>query len=185
MDYVKLSKEVSYALRHAPQEYGLTLDEEGFVAVDDLLDAINVRGEYGQDVAKADLEAMIEQSAKKRHQLQSGKIRALYGHSTESVVEKTTTRPPDILYHGTTHSALQGILEDGLKPMGRQRVHLSVDIPTAVEVGKRRDARPVLLIIDAAKAYADGVAFYEGNDKVWLADAVPPQYIKDAAPDAS
>ena len=31
MDYTKLSKEISYALRHAPWEYELELDEEGFV----------------------------------------------------------------------------------------------------------------------------------------------------------
>ena len=33
MDYVALSKEVSYALRHAPREYELELDQEGFVPV--------------------------------------------------------------------------------------------------------------------------------------------------------
>jgi putative RNA 2'-phosphotransferase len=30
-DNVKLSKAVSQALRHAPEEYGLSLDEEGWV----------------------------------------------------------------------------------------------------------------------------------------------------------
>ena len=29
MNYEKLSKEVSYALRHAPLEYELEMDEEG------------------------------------------------------------------------------------------------------------------------------------------------------------
>ena len=29
MNYEKLSKEVSYALRHAPWEYELEMDEEG------------------------------------------------------------------------------------------------------------------------------------------------------------
>ena len=33
MDYIKLSKEVSYALRHAPWEYELELDENGFVPI--------------------------------------------------------------------------------------------------------------------------------------------------------
>ena len=30
MDYVKLSEEISYALRHAPWEYELEMDEDGF-----------------------------------------------------------------------------------------------------------------------------------------------------------
>ena len=31
MDYKRLSKEISYALRHAPWEYNLKLDNQGFV----------------------------------------------------------------------------------------------------------------------------------------------------------
>lgn len=177
MDYTKLSKQVSYALRHAPQEFGLALDDEGFVEVGDLLAALNARGDFEREITVDDLEAMIEKSAKKRHQICGGEIRALYGHSTETLVAKEATCPPDVLYHGTTHSALEAILRDGLKPMGRQRVHLSVDIPTAAEVGRRRDAAPVILEVDAQTAFADGVAFYEGNAKVWLADAVAPKYI--------
>lgn len=41
MDYVELSKEVSYALRHAPWKYELEMDEEGFVPIEQLLDALN------------------------------------------------------------------------------------------------------------------------------------------------
>jgi putative RNA 2'-phosphotransferase len=35
----------------------------------------------------------------------------------------------------------------------------------------------VLLLVDAAAAAKAGVAFYFGNEKVWLADQVPAQYI--------
>lgn len=44
-------------------------------------------------------------------------------------------------------------------------------------VGKRRDPRPVLLIIDAERAAADGIPFYRGDESVVLADAVPAKYI--------
>lgn len=37
MDYLNLSKEVSYALRHAPWEYELELDSEGWVSVEQLI----------------------------------------------------------------------------------------------------------------------------------------------------
>ena len=37
MNYEKLSKEVSYALRHAPWEYELEMDEEGWVNTAQLL----------------------------------------------------------------------------------------------------------------------------------------------------
>ena len=41
MDYDKLSKEVSYALRHVPWEYELELDENGFVLIEQLLNSLN------------------------------------------------------------------------------------------------------------------------------------------------
>lgn len=44
MNYVELSKEISYALRPAPWEYELELDEEGFVPIGQLLDAMNESG---------------------------------------------------------------------------------------------------------------------------------------------
>jgi putative RNA 2'-phosphotransferase len=58
----------------------------------------------------------------------------------------------------------------------RQYVHLSLDTETALQVGKRRDADPVLLRIRALEAYKEGIRFYLGNDKVWLADTVPGRY---------
>lgn len=39
--YTNLRKEVSYALRHAPWEYELELDENGWVSVDQLLHALH------------------------------------------------------------------------------------------------------------------------------------------------
>ena len=38
MKYEELSKEVSYALRHAPWEYELEMDEEGWVSIEQLAD---------------------------------------------------------------------------------------------------------------------------------------------------
>jgi putative RNA 2'-phosphotransferase len=61
--------------------------------------------------------------------------------------------------------------------MGRQYVHLSADRETATIVGKRKKREPVILLIRSREAYGNGVAFYRGNSKVWLADKVVPEYI--------
>jgi putative RNA 2'-phosphotransferase len=61
--------------------------------------------------------------------------------------------------------------------MSRQYVHLSADQETARQVGLRRDLYPAILKVDAAVASADGIHFYIGNDKVWLSDRIPPEYI--------
>lgn len=62
--------------------------------------------------------------------------------------------------------------------MSRQFVHLSKDSDTACKVGKRKSKEPATLIIQAKKAHDIGLTFYKGNDFVWLADSVPPDYIE-------
>ncbi len=178
MDYVKLSKEVSYALRHAPWEYELELDEDGFVPIEQLLHSLNSLNEYGREVTKEDLEYIISHSDKRRHEIVNDKIRALYGHSIPIKIEKTLAAPPDILYHGTARRFLNSIMKDGLLPMKRQYVHLSADTDIARLVGKRRDRDPIILEIDAKAASKDGIPFYIGNDRIWLSDQIPAKYIR-------
>lgn len=177
MKLTELSKEISYALRHAPHEYELELDEEGFVPIDQLLHAINEGGNYDRTVTKADLEEIIRTSEKKRHEIVGDKIRALYGHSVPQFIKKDEGNPPDVLYHGTTDRAYPEIEKNGLLPMARQYVHMSVDTKMANQVAKRRYGGTVILKIDAKAAVADGIKFYVGNDMVWLANAIPPKYI--------
>lgn len=177
INYLQLSKEISYVLRHAPWEYELELDENGWVRVEQLLTALKENGKW-ESVTKGDLEHIIENSDKKRYELVGGKIRALYGHSVPKKIVKESAEPPVILFHGTARRFLESIENKGLLPKGRQYVHLSNDIETALQVGKRHDEKPAILEIDAKKAWDEGIKFYLGNDKVWLADNVPSIYIK-------
>lgn len=177
MDYIGLSKEISYALRHAPWEYELEMNEEGWVPVEKLLDALQ-RTEKWSNICEADLNEMIEKSEKKRHELAGGKIRAFYGHSMPMKILKEDKMPPNVLYHGTARRFVESISKNGLLPQIRQYVHLSQDIETAENVGRRHDDKPCILIIDVKTAWKDGIKFYFGNEKVWLADAIPSRYIR-------
>ena len=181
--YDSLSKEVSYALRHAPWEYDLQMDEEGWVLVGQLVAALRKREKWAH-ISESDLQQMLDLSIKKRFEMRGGRIRAFYGHSIPMKIEKEAAVPPDILYHGTARRFLATIRAQGLVPGERQYVHLSQDVETAENVGKRHDARPAILVIDARQAWEDGVEFYHGNEKVWLAEHVPARYIREL-PDES
>ena len=50
----------------------------------------------------------------------------------------------------------------------------------AIVVAKRKDDDPVILLVDAAAAWREGVKFYHGNEDIWLADHVPARYIRVA-----
>jgi len=176
LDLSRLSKEVTYALRHAPWEYELELDNEGWVEIHQLLTGLRLN-EHWKSVSETDLVRMIEAADKKRHEILNGRIRAIYGHSIPQKIVRTAATPPIKLYHGTARHLVEQILIDGLQPMARQYVHMSADIQTAIEVGKRKDSTPVLLKIQAETASNDGIRFYRGNAIVWLADYVPSQYI--------
>lgn len=174
--YSELSKEISYALRHAPWKYELELDEEGWVPIEQLLSALR-QSEKGINISLQDVQQMILLSEKKRHEILDNKIRALYGHSTPIKIIKKEALPPKLLYHGTSTEFMKHISEKGLLPMSRQYVHLSEDIETARIVGKRKTLEPVILIINTEESRRNGIKFYLGNEKVWLSDYVPPEFI--------
>ena len=176
-DLIKLSKTISHALRHKPEQYGLTLDREGCVSIKDLLAALRQHRPAWSNLQEKDITDMIALSEKQRFEIRSGKIRALYGHSTSEKMERQEQVPPLFLYHGTTPQAIHTIRLSGLKPMKRQYVHLSTDVETARQVALRRTNRPILLKIAALDANQHGIKFYLGNDSIWLADPIPPQFI--------
>jgi putative RNA 2'-phosphotransferase len=182
VDLVALSRTLSHALRHAPHQYELELDDEGWVPLPAVLDALRADRDGWAAVEVDDLRQMMAAATKQRFELDedAGRIRARYGHSVPGKLLRVIAEPPALLWHGTAPSVAEVILQGGLRPMGRQYVHLSVDTATALEVGRRKGARPVLLRVLAAEAHRAAVAFYAGNDKVWLADAVPPSFIERA-----
>ena len=176
-DFSNLSRAVSHALRHEPWLYELELDDEGWASVESILVALRKEQPEWADLSEADLVRMIEGSSKRRHEVKDGRIRALYGHSIAGQLKRTPATPPDVLFHGTAPDVVSLIKSSGLLPMGRQYVHLSVDEATAVEVGRRKAKKPTILRVLATEAHAKGTHFYEGNEKVWLADLVPPEFI--------
>ncbi len=172
-----LSRLVSHALRHEPWLYELELDEEGWAPVEQLLGALREKGGDWESVDRNVLERMLATAGKRRHELDGNRIRALYGHSVAGRIQRRPATPPARLFHGTAPETSVVVQTDGLLPMGRQFVHLSVDRDTAAMVGRRKSARPAVLAVDAAGAAWAGVRFYEGNDLVWLADSVPARFL--------
>lgn len=175
-----LSKAVSHALRHEPWLYELEIDEQGWVPVDELLEALRRSAARWSDLRCEDLSAMIDRSPKQRHELAGDRIRALYGHSLPGRIVKQSAVPPESLFHGTSEASLAAIYSSGLLPMGRQYVHLSVDYDTAMAVARRKGSRPAIMRVAAIVAATAGVQFWRGNEMVWLTLRVPSQFLRPA-----
>lgn len=172
----RLSKFLSFVLRHQPDSIGLALDPAGWAEVDELLERCRA---HGRELSRAQLEEIVATSPKRRFALSDDgrRVRANQGHSIEVDLGYAPAAPPDLLYHGTVAASLEAIRAGGLMRMERHHVHLSPDRDTARTVGARR-GKPVVLVVAAGRMHRDGHAFFRSENGVWLVEAVPPGYIE-------
>ncbi|WP_019587399.1 RNA 2'-phosphotransferase [Deinococcus apachensis] len=164
----QLSRRLSYLLRHAPGEMGVTLEPGGWAPVEAVLRFLRVPRER--------LERVVATNSKQRFALEGERIRANQGHSVRVDLDLTPAAPPATLYHGTSPAALPAIHREGLQKMGRHHVHLSPDRETARRVGARRGS-PVVLEVRAGEMHAAGHVFFLSANGVWLVGAVPPEFL--------
>ena len=172
---VKLSKFLSFILRHKPGAAGLTLARNGWVDIDRLIQGIR---NTGRQISRQVIQDLVETNDKKRFTISEDgrRIKANQGHSILVDLGLEQVKPPDLLYHGTVGKFMDRIRSIGLVRGRRHHVHLSGDRETAVAVGKRRGS-PVVLTIQAGRMRGDGYVFYLSENGVWLTEKVPAEYI--------
>ncbi|MFZ2553707.1 RNA 2'-phosphotransferase [Psychrobacter urativorans] len=173
----KISKFLSYILRHEPQSINLTLDTEGWANIDQLISLANAAG---QQLSREQILQVVESSDKKRFTLSENNIsiRAAQGHSLRTVnISFQEQQPPAILLHGTAIRNIDAIKQQGLIAGARQHVHLTENDDTAKATGLRY-GKPIVLTIDSLAMYRAGFVFFQADNKVWLTSNVPPEYIK-------
>ena len=171
----KISRKLSYILRHHPDEIGLELDEQGWGSVAYILSKLTIAGE---PLSMEVLQEVVATNNKKRFAFNKDLtlIRANQGHSVEVELGYTAQEPPAVLFHGTASKNLQSIKNQGIMKGNRHHVHLSSDETTAKKVGQRHGA-PVILKVKSKAMHDAGHAFFISNNGVWLTDFVPVQFI--------
>lgn len=174
-DPVQLSKFLSFVLRHKPDAIGLTLDPQGWVSIDELVEKGNAAG---TQFSREALLHVVTTSNKTRFSLSDDRqrIRAAQGHSVAVELGLSPQEPPSILYHGTATRFVHSILSEGLRPQARQQVHLSADEATAHRVGQRH-GKPVIFEIEAIRMHTQGFKFFLADNGVWLTDQVPAEFL--------
>jgi len=169
----RLSRFLSFLLRHRPRDYPLSFDRQGFVAWNELKEQLQARF---PDVTDEEIRGVIADSDKKRFEIRDDKVRATYGHSFPIDLGVEVLEPPDHLYHGAARDLAETVLRQGLKPRGRTYVHLSASLEEALAVGQRRDPSPAILVVDSRAAHAGGIRFYVSGP-LYLASEIPARFL--------
>jgi putative RNA 2'-phosphotransferase len=181
MSLKSTSKKLSYVLRHNPQSIGITLDEYGWTDSEKLCQKLLIDRSYLEEVVESSTK-VGETSYGSRFRFSDDftKIKANQGHNADLNIKNDmeAINPPFEVYHGTKKDLLDIIMKEGLKPMGRQHVHLSPDTSTASVVAGRRKGDSVILVVKTKAMYADNINVYKSENGYYLVDYVDPKYIE-------
>lgn len=169
-DVVRLSKRLSWLLRHGAGEVGLLMDKAGWSAIDDVLEVLSI--------PRASLDDAVARNDKGRLFVDGARIRACQGHSlagmpvTVEGLESSweVVSPAGPLWHGTHVAAIAGIAAHGIVPGGRSHVHLAPRRDS--RVGKRY-AVDLLLEVSPVGLADENLAVFRSPNGVLLARRVP------------
>jgi putative RNA 2'-phosphotransferase len=174
-------------LRHFPDRYGLAVEPHGWIELGAIARAIAQRHPVYRWLRPQHLVAIAETDAKGRYEVRDDRIRATYGHTLEVELDLPTGDIPDQLYYPVTPDEAAIVLEVGLRPSDRRKVHLSKTAPDAFAAGKVRTPEPIVLEVDARQAQAEGIVIMRAGKTVYLADRIPPTLLRrsEAPPPAA
>ena len=178
----KLSRKLSYLLRHGAVKEGIAIDAAGFVAVSDLLEHFN--GAY----SASDIRAVVQENDKKRFMLQESdgilRIRANQGHSMSHIdPDQLLERIEDptqvnVCIHGTYLCHLDSIMKNGLQRRGRNHIHFAAgEVEDNQVISGMRTQCEVKIYIDVEAMIRDGIPLYRSSNNVLLSPGpVPSKY---------
>jgi len=190
--FVRISKSLSYILRHGAVKENIYMRPDGYVRIRDLLASPRFN-----TVSFEDIQQVVRDNEKQRFtlQIEEGEwwIKANQGHSLEVVeLELETINDPGeipVLIHGTSLRAWESIQKTGLSKMSRQHIHMATGLPGDNKVisGMRKSSE-VFIFIDAKKAMADGIVFLRSPNGVILTSGkdgqLPKEYFTDVRSDS-
>eukprot|EP00088_Acartia_fossae_P003878 TRINITY_DN11668_c0_g1_i1.p1 TRINITY_DN11668_c0_g1~~TRINITY_DN11668_c0_g1_i1.p1 ORF type:complete len:207 (-),score=27.56 TRINITY_DN11668_c0_g1_i1:39-659(-) len=186
-DKVKLSKALSWLLRHNAESQGFKLLPGGFLPVADVLKHRRFKGFSVENVIN-----VVETCSKQRFTLKTENdqllIRANQGHSIKTVeVEMEEITEPELfpkVIHGTYYKSWDAIRKTGLSRMNRQHIHCAAGEPgdQGVISGMRNTCQ-LYIYIDIGTALQDGIKFFRSSNNVILSPGncdgvILPKYFK-------
>ena len=193
-----ISKLLSKILRHQAVNEGFTIDDDGYVSLDELLKSNKFKS---LKTTEEDIQNVLLNDKKSRFQMDSEmkKIRAVQGHSIQTlnadkILTKITNENINLLpnykseqyfiIHGTSKQNYQNILESKyLKKMERTHVHFTFEVPedNTVVVSGFRNSSKILIFIEIHKLLMDDefkdCIYLSNNNVILVSKDIPTNFI--------
>ncbi|XP_050406216.1 tRNA 2'-phosphotransferase 1 [Patella vulgata] len=185
---VKLSKSLSWLLRHGAEKAGLHFSPGGFLYVEEILNKPQFKS-----FTEADIRQVVETNDKKRFALQTddeGKlqVRANQGHTLQvDDLELTPVTSPanyPIVIHGTNMTAWNSIKTQGLSRMRRTHIHFATGEPgDSGVISGMKSSCDVLIYLNLHKMLQDNQSVFISANGVILSPGdqqgiIQPVYFK-------
>jgi len=167
----KLSKFLAYMLGRHPDEFGLLPDSDGYVKLKDLMKALGEEPGW-RHIRLGHIREVIYTTRTPSVEMEKKRIRA--SDRSQLMSPESPNTFPKRLYYPVRQRAYPVVLEKGLdaQHLGK-RIIMSVDIDFAKRLGRRIDAAPVILTVNAEIARKKGAALWRFGKQLFLSDHLP------------
>jgi len=195
-DDVRISKTLSWLLRHGAQSQGLKIRTDGYVKVDDLLHNPKLKA---QNMTLTQIKEIVRLDSKQRYDLILENteglkvevdhnatssdavdgvwwIKARQGHSMKTIqlelkpITSIEDIPSRIAVHGTNLQAWSSIRTQGLSKMKRNHIHLAQGVAGENVISGMRTSSQILIFINLQKALDAGIKFFLSDNGVILTE---------------
>jgi 2'-phosphotransferase len=178
---IKLSKLLSFVLRHGAEKLSFYLDNKGFAEVDELL-----KNKQFENYTLEDIQRVVDTNDKKRFvlELDGGrlKIRACQGHSLKSIDLGLQVLSPgeiELAVHGTYYKFWESIKQTGLKALNRNHIHFSCSdkfVKPGTHQGPAisgfRANAEIIIYLNIEQCLKDGIKLYRSENNVILSEGI-------------
>jgi len=152
----KISKTMTFLLRHRPDLGNLKPDTDGWVTVADLSRALSAHLSIPIDDQR--VLSIVRKSKVKHFEIDGEKIRPVSRNGKRSSNRVT---PPDILYYPCVAEEMESLRSaERLEPKQGRQLNLVTDEADAWRLAHRLEGSPQVLYVDAARASRFGTRFF-------------------------
>ncbi|MDL2268746.1 RNA 2'-phosphotransferase [Desulfosarcina sp. OttesenSCG-928-A07] len=167
----KLAKRLAAVLGRNPDELGLVLDQNGFVGIKDLLQALNEEDGW-RHIRRHDLAEVVYSLAPCPVEMDENQIRATNRDQLITPKPPEKNNLPKLAWYAVRRRRYPVVLERGMEPAAATGIVLSREPEMALRIGRRRDSDPVMLTVNLSHLIRYNVTLQcYGN--LLLADQLP------------